>query len=146
MNITKVIGIDPDSKCHGVAVYECGKLVSLSMLDLFDVVNLAGDGVLFSIEHVAANSFVYARNDQKNKRLQAKVGVSIGRCQQAQIELCRWLERINQPYVLHKPTQFNWSKNKMKFEQITGWQGSSNEDTRSAAYFGWVEADKKYLA
>ena len=27
---------------------------------------------------------------------------------------------------------------KKQFEKVTGWTGRSNEDTRSAAYFGWL--------
>ena len=36
----RVIGIDPDNKKHGVAIYENGKLVRLEMLDLVGVIKI----------------------------------------------------------------------------------------------------------
>ncbi len=94
--------------------------------------------VLFSIEDVCANNFVYARNSKGNKSVTSKIAMGIGRCQQAQTELMRWLDYYNIEYVLHKPQKGNWAKNKAQFEKVTGWKGKSNVDTRSAAYFGWL--------
>ena len=34
------------------------------------------------------------------------------------------------------------AEHKSKFEKITGWTGRSNEDTRSAAFFGFLAASK----
>ena len=136
-----VIGIDPDSERHGVAVYINGELAELSVLslmDIFDRFRGASFPVVFSIENVMAQSFVYTRNNQQSKAAQAKVGVSIGRCQQAQVELMRMLDYIEAPYILHKPSRRNWADDKLAFEKATGWKGKSNADTRSAAYFGWL--------
>jgi len=139
-----VLGVDPDSDKHGVAVYWDGELCSLternncellkyiSSLSGFDV------GLLLSIEDVCANNFVYARNNKGNKSVTSKIAMSIGRCQQAQKELMMWLDFYEIKYVLHKPQKGNWSKNKAQFEKVTGWKDRSNEDTRSAAYFGWL--------
>jgi hypothetical protein len=109
------------------------------MADLSGVVELAqAKPCIFSIENVMANQFVYARNQKASKAAQSKVAMHIGRCQQAQVELCRQLDRLEIPYVLHKPQRGNWSKNKALFQKITGWEGRSNEDTRAAAFFGWL--------
>lgn len=140
-----IIGIDPDSKAHGVAKYKNGVLESLDSMQLceFAVIlplweKTVGIDVVFHIEDVCANKFVYARNNKGNKSVTSKIAMAIGRCQQSQIELMRFLDKYNIKYVLHKPQKGNWAKNKAQFEKVTGWKGRSNEDTRSAAYFGWL--------
>jgi hypothetical protein len=138
------IGIDPDSDRHGIAVYENGTLITCATATTIEIVTVyvpyfrALGELQFAIENVAANSFVYGRNSQSSKAAQAKVGVSIGRCQQAQIELVRWLELEAVPCTLIKPTAGNWANNKAQFERVTGWTGRSNSDGRSAALFGWL--------
>ena len=138
-----VFGIDPDSQKHGVAIYKDGVLTSLMLLELFDLIDMIESDfskeIFFSIEDVCANNFVYARNEKANKYAHAKVSLSIGRCQQSQTELMRVLTHLGYKYVLHKPQKGNWAKNKAQFEKITGWKKQSNEDTRSAAYFGFLE-------
>ena len=138
------VGIDPDSSAHGVAVYEGKKLMQLYKLPLLEIMDLLNlhdkDNLKVSIENVCANNFVYARNAQANKNAHAKVALSIGRCQQSQTELMRLLDKLDIPYVLHKPQKGNWAKDKTMFERVTGWSKKSNEDTRSAAYFGYLEA------
>ena len=54
----------------------------------------------------------------------------------------QWLDSLGVPYKLHKPQKGNWAKDKARFEKVTGWKGRSNEDTRSAAYFGFLEINK----
>ena len=139
-----VIGVDPDSKEHGVAFYRQGKLVGLYFMPLMELINIAQSeesevtGVLVSIEDVMANQFVYSRNQHSSKAAQSKIAMHIGRCQQSQVELMRALDFMLIDYELHKPTKNNWAKNKPMFEKVTGWTGRSNEDTRSAAYFGYL--------
>lgn len=139
------IGIDPDAKASGVAIFYQGKLITLKNCTTVEIVseikNKACD-VLVSIEDVMANQFVYSRNQQASKSAQSKVAMHIGRCQQVQIEIMQWLDALGVPYKLHKPQRGNWAKDKARFEKITGWKGRSNEDTRSAAYFGFLEANK----
>ena len=136
-----VIGVDPDSDRHGVAIYLNGKLDALEMMDnveLIEHISAKFSLILVSIENVMANNFIYTRNEKASKAEQSKVGLCVGRCQQAQKELMRWLDHYSVPYVLHKPTRGNWAKNKAQFEAVTGWKGRSNVDTRSAAYFGML--------
>ena len=139
------VGIDPDSTAHGVAVFEDQTLISLHNFQLFDVLRLclAFDDVFVSMEHTLMTSAVYTRNKNANRRIQDKIAVSIGRCQQSQTELARAFERHNIKYVLHNPTKSNWAKNKEYFERMTGWNKRSNEDNRSAAYFGFIESRGK---
>jgi len=141
---TIVVGIDPDSERHGVAYYFDGVLCYLEMMNtvgIFDKIlksNFGIDQYIFSIENVMANQFVYARNRKGSTANQSKIAMHIGRCQQAQVELMRWLDHYGIPYVLHKPQKGNWADNKAQFEKVTGWTKQSNADTRSAAYFGYL--------
>jgi len=145
------IGCDPDSDKHGISIYEGGKLTKLLNLQLMDIHDMLehgnyttdlSQGVVFSIENVLANNFVYGRNRRQSKAVEAQILRSVGRCQQAQLELQRLLEWHDIPYVLHKPQKGNWADNKAQFEKVTGWKGRSNPDTRSAAYFGYLQACK----
>ena len=135
--MTCIIGIDPDSEKHGVAVYRDGRLTELKTASRQQVVLLAvANRAVLHIENVMANQFVYSRNVKASKAAQSKVAMHIGRCQQALIELLRDLDSAGITYMLHKPQAGNWADNKIIFERVTGWTGKSNADTRSAAFFG----------
>lgn len=134
-----IVGIDPDAESHGVAVYESGKLVELSKLQLVPIIEkFSGVEVLFSIENVLANKFVYRRNQHNNAVVQSNIAMKVGRVQQAQAELMRLLDHLKKPYVLYEPQKGNWAKDRAGFELATGWAKNSNEDTRAAAYFGYL--------
>lgn len=142
-----IVGIDPDSARMGFAVYFNKKLIICTTTDIPELITfhlpalqIQQCTISFSIENVLAQNFVYARNVKKTKGAQGAVSNSIGRCQQNQAELMRWLDRLEIPYILHKPTGDNWADNRPFFERITGWRFESNRDGRSAAYFGWLEA------
>lgn len=141
-----IVGIDPDSDRHGVAIYRDGLLEELANWQLIDVIKFVPQMKLhqikFSIEDVCANNFVYSRNQKPTRAEMSKVGISIGRCQQSQVELIRILNYFGISYALHKPQRGNWSKDKKKFERLTGWNKRSNADTRSAAYFGYLQLKK----
>lgn len=140
-----VIGVDPDSKKHGIAIYKYGKLDDLLMMSLPEIVEdvikcvpYKNRGVIWSIEDVMHNQFIYSRNANGNKTIQSKIAMYVGRNQQSFVELVRMLEHHGIKPELYKPNKGNWAKNKTQFQNVTGWTASSNEDTRSAAYFGWL--------
>ena len=139
-----VIGVDPDSTAHGVAIYRGGKLAELLVMPMMELLEAAREidsevtSCFFSIEDVMANQFIYSRNQHSSKAAQSKIAMHIGRCQQSQVELMRGLDYLQIDYELHKPTKNNWAKNKPMFEKVTGWTGRSNEDNRSAAYMGYL--------
>lgn len=141
-----ILGIDPDSEAHGVSIWRDGKLCELQTLTTIQVYHnlrvCSTDVLLVSIEDVLKNKFVYSRNAKASKAEHAKVALSVGRCQQAQQELMNWLDYLGVKYVLHPPQAANWAKNRAYFEKVTGWTKQSNDDTRSAAYFGFLEARK----
>ena len=144
-----IIGVDPDAEKHGVAIYRGSRLKELHMMNTVELMSYIapieppiGGTMLVSIEDVMANQFVYTRNQKQSKAAQSKVAMHIGRCQQAQVELIRWLESFGIDYVLHKPQKGNWSDKRELFERLTGWARQSNADTRAAAYFGFLEVKK----
>lgn len=143
-----VIGCDPDANKHGIAVYTDGKLAELLKLDCVELVDLLTQHitdkieVLVSMENVLANNFIYARNKNSNRQIENTIALRVGRCQQSQTEVMRWLDRLEVPYVLHNPTKNNWAKNKKYFEKMTGWDKQSNEDTRAASYFAFLEVNR----
>jgi hypothetical protein len=134
------IGVDPDSDKMGVAIYIDGRLDSLNNWRIVDFVGwlISCDGdIEVAIEDVMSNQFVYTRNQRSSKAAQSKVAMHVGRCQQNQVELQRWLDHYGIDYKLFKPQRGNWAKDKSIFEKLTGWSGRSNEETRSASFFGF---------
>ncbi|MGL4638566.1 MAG: hypothetical protein ACRCVX_02390 [Shewanella sp.] len=141
-----VIGIDPDTAAHGVAVFKNGKLTSLHNLSLMElqdlVIDLLESGeVVAAIEDVDSQKFVYHRNEHSSKAAQSLIAMKIGKCAQAGVEAVRMLEHHGVKVAKYPPQRDNWAapKLKAKFERYTGWSGSSNDDNRSAAYFGYLE-------
>ena len=141
-----IIGIDPDSKAHGVAVYVDGKLLILRCCTLEEILCLINmnpnpmteQDIEFHIEDVNGVSAAFGARDRKaNIHVKLKIAQHIGMCKQSQIELERFLAHYNIKVVKHKISKM-WKKDKAQFEKVTGWTGKSNEDTRSAAYFGWL--------
>lgn len=139
-----IVGIDPDSDGHGVAIYINGKLDSLQKMYLLDIINLVSGNqgrfeFEFHIEDVCAQNAAFAKKGVKNAKAATAINRSVGKCQQAQIELERVLEHYGAAVVKHRISKM-WkdANGKKQFQLATNWTGRSNEDTRSAAYFGWL--------
>jgi len=152
--MTYIIGIDPDSERHGYAVYENGRLIVCGTATTVEIITghlpalLERGAVRFGIEDVCSQNFRYdtplpAKLSQAQKaKIREDRMRKVGRCQQAQLELMRWLERYDITVMLHRPQRGNWADNKAQFESVTGWAGRSNADSRSAAFFGWLTLHK----
>lgn len=147
-----VIGVDPDAVKHGVAIFHEGQLLRLKLLETYDLVELArAEECVLAIEHVTANKHIYAKHKRRanNAKVRDQIAIKVGRVQQAQVELCRMLDRFDVKYRLIRPMVGNWSHNKREFELITGWTRPSGEDTRAAAFYGYtlqrLEAQGKLL-
>lgn len=142
--IKYVIGIDPDSKAHGVAIYKDKELTELKCMPLTEFVMTLESLLTMStsievhIENVCGNNAIFAeRRGRANFNTIAKMSNGVGKCQQAQIELERWCEHYSVKVVRHKVSKA-WKKEKQTFALMTKWGKQSNEDTRSAAYFGFL--------
>ena len=87
-----VIGIDPGStKGHGVATYEDGKLIDLSMMTLFQLmehINHLGDIPDVHIEDMMGKKGNWHTGSQGQKSA-AKTGEHLGYCKWAQVEVER---------------------------------------------------------
>ncbi|MBF4229935.1 hypothetical protein [Vibrio anguillarum] len=139
------IGCDPDSKSHGIAIYKNGALTELHNLNLMQLmdklVDLKETGTIHvHIENV--NKAVW-HGENQNKKAYGMTSQNVAKCKQAQIEVERMLEKLGIPYT-HYPASSNWKSqaSKKQFEMVTGWKKTSNEDNRSAAYFGFLGANK----
>jgi hypothetical protein len=142
-----VIGIDPDSVKHGVAFYSEGKLTSLESMDLIKLYEwikgcpFSASEVEIHLEDVCAvssSSFHYKARE--SLAVKSKKSENVGQCKQAQIEVERMAEHLGVKVVKHKISK-KWKCTKIgkpEFERVTGWIGRSNEDNRSAAYFGFL--------
>jgi hypothetical protein len=142
-----VIGIDPDSEKHGVSIYIDKKIEALFSITLIDLLNLINGQVKFNqsineieihIEDVCANSAVFRGGHSVS--VQQSLARRLGKCQQSQVEVERMAEHLGVKVVKHKISK-KWKCAKIgkaEFERVTGWIGRSNEDTRSAAWFGFL--------
>jgi len=134
-----ILGIDPDSKAHGVAVYIDGRLDRLECLTLYwfmDAIDFYhGNDIEIHIEDVCANNAIFRGGN--GIKVQQSIARRLGMVQQSQVELERFMHQRGIRVIKHKISKM-WKKDKAQFEKVTGWTGRSNEDTRSAAYFGWL--------
>lgn len=135
-----VIGIDPDSKAHGVAIYHDGKLASLhnwELMQLHMYVATLDEKPLFSIEDVSGG--IHGDKRKGRDGLTGHMSKSVGMCYQSMVEVVRMLEWHSIPYVMQKKSKkWKGQAGKKEFQAATGWPKSGNDDTRSAAYFGWL--------
>lgn len=153
-----IIGCDPDSNKSGFAKYKDGKLVELNSLPIINAFyyfqqeyeSCVNEGVKIElhIENLLGNrcsSFNWVRkpNKDQERRINAKISESVGRCKQAQAEVERIAEHFGVK-VVHHPVSSKWKNQagKKEFERLTGWNGRSNEDSRSAAWFGFIGSRK----
>ena len=140
-----LISIDPDAKKYGVAVHVDGKLRELHSMDVVQfskfLAAVSYENPVFVIEDVQANKFMYNRGIQSPSVL-GRVAQNVGECKHSQRVAEAFIESYGFELVRQKPIKGNWAKNKKQFEQVTGWTGRSNEDTRSAAFMGFLYLNK----
>lgn len=141
-----IIGIDPDSSKHGVAVYYSGQLRILDCKCLMDIYTLLDESIVshainnemeveVHMEDVRANNAIFRGGN--NLKVQQSIARRLGMVQQAQAELEGLFLYWDIKVVKHKISKM-WKKDKSQFEKVTDWKGRSNEDNRSAAYFGFL--------
>ncbi len=141
-----IIGCDPDSKASGIATYTNGKLTDLTCLSLIDIyfhiddlcIRFEPSEVELHIENVKAKKAVW--HDKKGS--QASYGMTcqkVGQCKQVQTEIERIAEHFGVKVVHHGVSKM-WKDSatgKAVLKDL-GWTGQSNEDSRSACYFGYL--------
>ena len=133
------IGIDPDSKAYGVAVYINRQLTVLKSMPLPEILNyrasLEVKFVNWHIEHVLARNKVFGSQGLINRAR------SLGRCQQSQHDIEIMIADLYPQDVIYRHNISKEWKDKLGtviFQEATDWIKKSNKDTRSAAYFGFI--------
>ena len=144
-----VIGIDPDSEKHGIAIYRKNalcELLSLNSIELYvhltqhEKTALSESRLVIHMENPLGNSSsAFSHSKSEPLSVKFKKSESVGRVKQAQRSVEQLAELLGIPVVHHRNSNA-WKKGTQAelFKRITGWSGRSNEDTRSAAYFGWL--------
>ena len=143
-----IIGCDPDVDGKGFAMYEDGELKRLISMNLVQLINWVSNDLFLNdslcvelhIEDVNGNkSSSFNHSAKQSKQVQNKISESVGRCKQMQLEVEKIAEHFDIKIVRY-PVSSQWKNaaGKKEFERVTGWKGRSNEDTRSAAYFGYL--------
>lgn len=145
-----IIGIDPDSNKSGFARYFDGRLVDIDCLGLITIYNVLkseknrckhlGVTLEIHIENVnGISSNAFSVNKKDSLPVKLKKAEHVGKCKQAQIEIERIANRLNIKVVRHRVSKM-WKDSKIGKAALAdlGWHGQSNEDSRSAAYFGYL--------
>ena len=143
-----IIGCDPDVDGKGFAFYNDGKLedlVEMSIIYFYEFLKKINSErnswkVELHIEDLNGNkSSSFNHRSRQSKAVQNKISESVGRCKQMQLEVEKIAEHFDIKIVRHKvSSKWKDAAGKKEFERVTGWTGRSNEDTRSAAYFGFL--------
>ena len=145
-----IIGIDPDSNKSGWSVFKDGKLICVTCKTLVEIIEYFNGASKLDIElhienvnGISSNAFSVNRKDPLPVKL--KKAEHVGKCKQAQIEIERIAEHFGIKVVRHGVSKM-WKDSKIGKAALAGlgWDGQSNEDSRSACYFGHlgVKLDK----
>ena len=146
-----IIGCDPDSSKSGIAVYKDGKLQYLKAMTIVELMSCFNHesahskDVELHIENLKGVSAAFTgANAKQPQAVKMKMAQYVGMCKQVQTEVERIAEHFGIKVVHHKISK-QWKDaktGKSLFQRATGWEGKSNEDTRSAAYFGFLGCRK----
>lgn len=137
-----IIGIDPDSSKFGIAIYRNVSLTELhnmNIIELYEHITtmMKFDEIEIHLEDVKRSKAVWHAQGM-NKSVAAMAAQKVGMCKQSQTCIEQLADRLKIPVILHRvSSQWKKGNDKKMFERITGWQGRSNEETRSAAWFGY---------
>ena len=128
----KYIGIDPDNRRSGVAVYDTDeeryRLFNLTFFELFDYIREHKE----SIKEVAVEAGWMNKKSNwhgsRNVSTSAKIGKNVGMNHQTGRLICEMLEYLSINYVKIVPHSAKWDN-----EFIQRWfKGSTNEEQRDA--------------
>lgn len=134
-----VVGIDPDLVKSGVALARSGKLISLLAQPFPELLRLSRelvtDNAIFIVENVEHDKTTYRRG-KTNANQHARIAQNVGQVKGVARVMVECLQDMGADIHLVKPLT-GPAKRKAKddaqyFNQITGWQGSSNQDKRDA--------------
>lgn len=124
------IGIDPGLGKSGVAIFHKGKLMQLHHMNLWQIFCLINKN-----EH--AKFYVENSNVEKSNWHGMSARGNVGKNKAISQEIVNHCRRVGVELVELRPRgyskQFAGAGGKRIFEQLTGWDGSSNEHNRAAS-------------
>ena len=133
-----VIGCDPDAKAHGIAIYYDGVLTHLKSMDTLELyehlkpLKAKAESIRANVENVKARRAAWHGGGVGG-------AIDVGKCHQAQTELERVFKALDIPVKLCGiSNRWKSQAEKKQFQLATGWKDKSNEDARSAAWFGFT--------
>ena len=143
-----ITAIDPDLRKSGVCTIDDeGNILllkSMSAIELIEYVKANPDHV-YGIEDVNKIGAMYATHKHRNPRIAANIAQKVGMVKGVAtliaqlIDACTGREPIMCPVGLGKQIK----NNAALFKKLTGYQGSTNEDTRDAyAIATWILSEK----
>lgn len=129
------IGVDPDVNKNGVGYWRPEKkifeLENLTFFKLFDVIRYAK--IRYNVTVIIDAGWLNKSNFHvtgTNKNVNGKIGERVGANHETGRKIAEMCDYLGVAYELHRPTR---SKvNKEVFEQITGYKGRTNQETRDA--------------
>ncbi len=135
------IGIDPDTKASGVAVWD-GKRLELSCYTFFELFpilrNLKDKIVTINIKVIIEAGWLNKsnwHNPRQNVRIAAQIGNRTGANHEVGRKLVEMCEYLRVPYELVRPTKSKLGSR--EFEKLTKYSGRTNQEARDAAMLVW---------
>jgi len=135
-----VVGIDPDSKKHGVAILSGTKIIMMGSLDTDALVSRLTieaklSKLLIKLEDVNRVSAIYQRPGTSRQQM-LKIAQNVGACKVVAKQLLERLVsaglRVNMVNPLPRGLSGKIHTNE-SFCRLTGWAGKTNGDNRDAA-------------
>ncbi len=132
-----IIGIDPDLDKNGVALVEGDKIVSLHGLRFVELLRLMDQypDATYVLEDVEANKPTFNRGIT-NRKQENKISQNVGQVKGVARIIGQCLEDKDCRFIKAAPLKGIHKKaknDKAFFNQLTGWEGQSNQDKRDAA-------------
>jgi Holliday junction resolvasome RuvABC endonuclease subunit len=146
-----IIAIDPDLKKSGVCILnddgEINFLLSMSICELLRIITVYEDAI-FALEDVNKVKTIYARNRRDNASVGLKIAQSVGMVKGAATLIEDLITGItgNSPILAPVGLGKQFKNDAKLFKELTGYQGSTNEDKRDAyAIARWVWVNRERL-
>jgi Holliday junction resolvasome RuvABC endonuclease subunit len=146
-----IIAIDPDLKKSGVCILnDDGEIVVLGSMPIYDLVEIITyyKSATYALEDVNKVKTIYARNRKNNVAVGLTVAQSVGMVKAAATLIESLITGItgNSPILAPVGLGKQFKNDAKLFKELTGYQGSTNEDKRDAyAIARWVWVNRERL-
>ena len=134
----KVLGIDPDLKKPGLCFMHDGKIHNLLSEDMDYLINslryyMSHEKYIVALEDVNKVKPIYAKHRKGSVAVQTKIAQNVGMVKAAATILTDYARFHGKDVILVPPGIGKQTKRNAKlFAELTGYKGSTNEDTRDA--------------